>query len=197
MNGKRQRKNKEIWEKASAETVETIKLEVTAKCEGAGLDRPVKEIANLALKAGGRGAMGLDMREGPRCGDTLHPLGSTHHVKKCNGTRRNYNIVMRSKVCNVCGTSMSRESMPKHEAMCRARLEALNPPKLVKKRITKKKTAPVHAEVVLRMEPVVARPNKRQKRGGMMAKRDTVRREKKRTALDGRSFECKYCGGSF
>ena len=131
-------KNKEIWEKASAETVETIKMEVTAKCEGVGLDRPVEEIANFALKAGGRGAMGLDMRVCPRCGDTLHPLGFTHHVKKCNETRRNYNIVMRSKVCNVCGISMSRESMPRHEAMCSARLEALNPPKLVKRRITKK-----------------------------------------------------------
>ena len=74
----------------------------------------MEEIANLALKAGGRGAMGL-------VGDTLHPLGFTHHVKRCNGTRRNYNIVMRSKVCNVCGISISRESMPRHEAMCRAR----------------------------------------------------------------------------
>ena len=90
-------RDKDIWERASAETVETIKLEVTAKCEGAGLDRPIEEIANLALKAGGRGAMGLDMRVCPRCGDTLHPLGFTHHVKKCNGTRRNYNILTRQQ----------------------------------------------------------------------------------------------------
>ena len=60
-----------------------------------------------------------------------------------------------------------------------------------------KKTAPVYAEVVLRMEPLVARSNKRQKRGRMMAKSDMVRREKKRTAPDGRSFECRHCGGSF
>ena len=189
-------KDKETWERASARTVETVKSEATAKCEGAGLDRPVEEIANLALKAGGRGAMGLDMRVCPKCGDTLHPLGFTHHVKKCNGTRRNYNILMRSKVCNVCGISMNRESMPRHEAMCRARRDALNPPKLVKRRITGKK-APEHVEVACRVAPVVARPKRKQKRGGTMAKSDTVRREKKRAAPDGRSFECKYCGDSF
>ena len=54
-------KDKETWERASVRTVENVKLEATAKCEGAGLDRPVEEIANLALKAGGRGAMSLDM----------------------------------------------------------------------------------------------------------------------------------------
>ena len=98
----------------------------------------------------------------PKCGDTLHPLGFTHHVKKCNGTRRNYNILMRSKVYNVCGVSMNRESMPRHEAMCRARGDALNPPKLVKRRITGKK-APDHAEVACRVAPVVARPKKNRK----------------------------------
>ena len=56
-------RDKETWEKASERTVETVKLEATARCEGAGLDRPVEEIASLALKAGSRGAMGLDMRE--------------------------------------------------------------------------------------------------------------------------------------
>ena len=61
--------------KASERTVDAVKLEASARCEGAGLDRPVKEIANLALKAGGRGAMGLDMRVCPKCGDTLHPSG--------------------------------------------------------------------------------------------------------------------------
>ena len=80
--------------------------------------------------------------------------------------------------------------------MCRARLDALNPPKLVKRRITGKK-APEYAEVACRVEPVVARPKKKQKRGGTMAKSDTVRRVKKRAAPDGRSFECECCGGSF
>ena len=61
--------------------------------------------------------MGLDMRVCPKCGDTLHPLGFTHHVKKCNGTRRKYNILARSKVCSVCGISMNREMIPRHEAM--------------------------------------------------------------------------------
>ena len=83
--------------------------------------------------------MGLDMRVCPKCGDALHPLGFTHHVKKCNDTRRNYNILMRSKVCSVCGTNMHRESIQRHEAMCRARRDALNPSRLVKRRITGKK----------------------------------------------------------
>ena len=126
-------RDKETWKKASERTVEAVKLEATARFEGAGLDTPVEEIANLALKAGGRGAMRLDMRVCPKCGDTLHPLGFTHHVKKCNGTRRNYNILMQSKVCSVCGISMNRESIPRHEAMCRARRDALNPPKAKEK----------------------------------------------------------------
>ena len=83
--------------------------------------------------------MGLDMRVCPKYGDTLHPLGFTHHVKKCNGTRRKYNILMRSKVCSVFGISMNRESIPRHEAMCRARRDALNPSKLVKSRIPEKR----------------------------------------------------------
>ena len=110
-------RDKETWKKASERTVEAVKLEATARCEGAGLDRPTEEIATLALKAGGLGAIGLDMRVCPKCGDTPHPLGFTHHVKKCNGTRRNYNILMRSKVCSVCGITMNRESIPRHEAM--------------------------------------------------------------------------------
>ena len=110
-------RDKETWKKASEITVEAVKLEATARCEGAGLDRPVEEIANQALKAGGWSAMGLDMRVCPKCGDTLHPLGFTHHVKKCNGTRRKYNILARSKVCSVCGISMNREMIPRHEAM--------------------------------------------------------------------------------
>ena len=90
---------------------------------------------------------------------------------------------------------MNRESIPRHEAMCRARRDALNPSKLVKRRITGKK-APGHVEVAYRVAPVVARPKRKQKRGDTMAKSDTVRREK-RAAPDGRSFECKYCGDTF
>ena len=55
-------RDKETWNKASEIAVEVVKLEATARCEGAGLDRPAGEIANLALKARGKGAMGLDMR---------------------------------------------------------------------------------------------------------------------------------------
>ena len=46
-------RDKETWKKAPELTVEAVKLEATARCEGAGLDRAVEEIANLALKAGG------------------------------------------------------------------------------------------------------------------------------------------------
>ena len=66
--------------------------------------------------------------------------------------------------------------------MCRARRDALNPPKLVKRRITGKK-APEHVEVACRVAPVVARPKRKQKRGGTMAKSDTVRS----LLMDGRS----------
>ena len=106
MSGERCRETKKFGKKASEITVEAVKLEAIARCEGAGLDRPAEEIANLALKLGGGSAMGLDMRVCRACGDTLHPLGFTHHVKKCNGTRRRYNILMRSKVCSVCGISI-------------------------------------------------------------------------------------------
>ena len=108
MSGERWRETKKPGKKTSEITVEAVKLEATARCEGAGLDRPAEEIANLVLKAGGQGAMGLDMRVCPKCGDKLHPLGFTHHVKKCNGTRRKYNILVRSKVCSVCGISVKR-----------------------------------------------------------------------------------------
>ena len=91
---------------------------------------------------------------------------------------------------------MNRESIPRHEAMCSARRDALNLSKMVKRRITGKK-APGHVEVAYRVAPVVARPKRKQKRGDTMAKSDTVRREQKRAAPDGRSFECKYCGDSF
>ena len=189
-------RDKETWKKASEITVEVVTLETTARCEEAGLDRPAEEITNLALKAGGRGTMGLDMRVCPKCGDTLHPLGFTHHVKKCNGTRRKYNILMRSKVCSVCGISMNRESIPRHEATRRARRGALNPATPVRRRITGKR-APGHVEVACRAEPMAAKAKRRKQRGDTMVKSDTVRREKKRAAPDGRSFECKYCGNSF
>ena len=120
------RETKKPFGKTSEITVEAVKLEATARCEGAGLDRPAEEIANLALKAGGRGAIGLD-RECVLNAATLHPLGFTHHVKKDKGTRRKYNILMRSKVCSVCGISTNRESIPRHEAMCRASRDALKP----------------------------------------------------------------------
>ena len=64
--------------------------------------------------------MGLDMRVCPKYGDTLHPAGFTRHVKKCNGTRRKYTIMIRSKVGSVCGISMNRESIPRHETMCKS-----------------------------------------------------------------------------
>ena len=80
--------------------------------------------------------------------------------------------------------------------MCKARRDVLNPPKLVKRRITGNR-APGHVEVANRVEPMAARTKRKQKRGDTMAKSDTVRREKKRAAHDGRSFECKYCGNSF
>ena len=172
-------RDKETWKKASERTVEAVKLEATARCEGAGLDRPVEEIANLALKAG-----------------TLHPLGFTHHVKKYNSKRRKYNILIRSKVCSVCGISMNRESIPRYETTCRARRDALNPPAPVRRRITRK-AAPGHVGVANRTEPMAARTKIKQKRGDTMAKSDRVRREKRRAAPDGRSFECKYCGNSF
>ena len=132
-------RDKETWNQASEEVVETVKSEATARCEGMGLDRPVEEISSLALRAGGLGAMARDMRVCPKWRETLHPLGFTHHVKKCHGTRRKYHILIRSKVCSVCGVSMNRESIPRHEAMCRARRDALNPPTPVTRRITGKK----------------------------------------------------------
>ena len=161
--GERQRN----LEKTSERAVEVVRLEATARCEGADLDRPAEEIANLAKKAGDQGAVGLDMRVCPKCGDTLHPLGFTHHVKKCNGTRRKCNIPIRSKVCSVCGISMNRESIPRHETMCRARRDALNSP------------APWHVEVANRAEPMAARTKKKQKRGDTMAKKRHGAREKR------------------
>ena len=85
--GEKQRKLEKVSEKA-------VKSGAIARGEGMGLD---------TLRAGSQGAMGLDMRVCPKCGDTLHPLGFTHHV---------------SKVCSVCGVSMNRESIPRHETMC-------------------------------------------------------------------------------
>ena len=127
--------------------------------------------------------MGLDLRVCPECGDTLHPL----HVKKFNGTRRKYNILIRSKVCSVCGISMNRESIPRHEAMCWARRDALNPPDTGEEK-NYRKEAPGHVEVASRAEPIAARTKRKEKRRDTMAKSDTVRREKKRAAPDGRSF---------
>ena len=66
----------------------------------------------------------------------------------------------------------------------------------MKRKITGKK-APGHVEVAYRAAPMIARPKRKQKKDDTMAKSDTVRREKKRAAPDGRSFECKYCGDSF
>ena len=187
-------RDKETWENVRGNPG-SGEMEATARCEGAGLDRPAEEIANLALQAGGQGSMGLHMRVCPKCGDTLHPLGFTHHVKKCNGTRRKYNILTRSKVCSVCGISMFRESIPMHAAMCGAS-DALNPPAPVRRGITGKR-APGHVEVANRAEPMAARTKKKQKRGDTMARSDAVHKERKRVALDGRSFGYKYCGNSF
>ena len=99
----------EVWSQASKKVIEVVRTEALARCEGTGLDRPVEEIASMALRAGGQGAMGLEMRVCPKCGDTLHPLGFTHHVKKCNGTRTKYNILTRSKTCSICGVAKRDE----------------------------------------------------------------------------------------
>ena len=59
--------------------------------------------------------MGLDKKA-----ETLCPLGFAGHVKKCN-------VLKRSKTYSICGASMSRESIQKHETACRARREEVNP----------------------------------------------------------------------
>ena len=82
--------------------------------------------------------MELDMRVCPKCGDTLHPLAFTHHVKKCNGTRTNYNILTRSKTCSICGV---------------AKRDELNLPAPVRRRIIGKR-APGHVKVVDNARPI-------------------------------------------
>ena len=130
--------------------------------------------------------------------ETLHPLGFASHVKKCNGTRRTYNILTRSKACIICGTSMNREPIQSHEAACSAKREDLKPAEPVKRRITSKRPpGPDYDGVSNNATTKDEMTKKRQKRGDTMAKRDTVVREKKTAAPDGRTFTCKYCGDSF
>ena len=93
------------------------------------MERPVEEIASLAANAGrGPGCGGL----GQESGDTLHPLGFASHVKKCN-------VLKRSKTYSICGVSINRESIQKHETACRARREEVNPVAPVCGRITGKR----------------------------------------------------------
>ena len=140
------------WKKAPERTVEAVKLEATARCEGAGPGQTRRRDREPGSESRRPGRNGFG-----------HESASTHHVKKCNGTRRKHNILMRSKVCSVCGISMNRESIPGHEAMCRARRDALNPPKLVKRRTTGKR-APGHVEVAHWAAPMAARTTEKTKK---------------------------------
>ena len=129
------------WAQVSKRVDEEVKREVTASCVGTGMERPVEEIASLAADAGVQGVMCLGTKVCPKRGDTLHPLGFANHVKKCDGTRRNYHIMKRSKTCSICGVSMNRESIGRHEAPCRAKREDLKPAGPVRRRITGKRPA--------------------------------------------------------